>query len=154
MTILLHYTILPALLSSCSHLLELSILLLYFCMHTSDFSSSLRYASFSFYALLFSSCAQHTILFIFSSAFYNLCCLCMIFFHHGSPLQIMHYVSSFPHASPLKRDLGSSILHVFLMPSSLCDHHCNSSYSLAVIMSLFIISGCYAKILWLLWQFS
>jgi hypothetical protein len=35
---------------------------------------------------------------------------------------------------------------------SLPDHHDSSSSSLVVILNLFIISGCYPKIPWLLWQ--
>jgi hypothetical protein len=44
------------------------------------------------------------------------------------------------------------VLHVFLTPNPLPDHHNNSSSSLVVMMNLFIISGLYPKILWLLWQ--
>jgi hypothetical protein len=45
-----------------------------------------------------------------------------------------------------------SILHVFLTPSPLSDHHQNSSYSLEVILNSFIINSHYPKILWLLWE--
>jgi hypothetical protein len=44
------------------------------------------------------------------------------------------------------------VLHVFLTQIHLPDHHSNSSSSLAVILNLFIISGRYPNILWLLWQ--
>jgi hypothetical protein len=45
-----------------------------------------------------------------------------------------------------------SVLHIFIMPSPLPDNSRNSSSSLAVILSLFVISGRYPEILWLLWQ--
>jgi hypothetical protein len=38
------------------------------------------------------------------------------------------------------------------MPSPLPDHTLNSSSSLAIMLSLFFISGRYVEILWLLWQ--
>jgi hypothetical protein len=109
-------------------------------------------ASFNFYALLFSSCTQHhrfsasLLRFILcaTSTYYLLC--------HISLLQIMHCISSCPHASPSKKHSLFFVLHVFLTSIPLPDHHPNSSYSLAVILNLFIISGCYLEILWLLWK--
>jgi hypothetical protein len=57
-------------------------------------------------------------------------------------------MSHTPHMDHHRKGLlVSSILHVFIMPSSFYDHHCNSSSSLEVILILFIISGHYAKIL-------
>jgi hypothetical protein len=44
------------------------------------------------------------------------------------------------------------VLHIFLTSSPLPDHHLNSSSSLVVMLSLFIISGRYPNILWLLWK--
>jgi hypothetical protein len=38
------------------------------------------------------------------------------------------------------------------MPSPLPDHTPNYSFSLAIMMSFFFISGCYPEILWLLWK--
>jgi hypothetical protein len=71
---------------------------------------------------------------------------------HRSPLQIIHCVSPYPHASPSKKHTLLSVMHVFLSPSSLPYHHYNSSSSLVVIMNLFIINGHYPKISWLLWK--
>jgi hypothetical protein len=45
-----------------------------------------------------------------------------------------------------------SVLHIFITPSPLLDNTHNSSSSLVVILSLFVISGHYPEILWLLWQ--
>jgi hypothetical protein len=72
--------------------------------------------------------------------------------HHGSPLLVMHSISSYPHASLLEKLTIFSVLHVFLTPSPLPDHHSNSSSSLVVILNLFIINGHYPNIIWLLWQ--
>jgi hypothetical protein len=79
-----------------------------------------------------------------ASAFSSLC--------HGSPLQVMHYVSSYPHASLSKKTHSLLCSACLSHPSSLPDHHHNSSSSLVVILNLFIISGRYPKIPWLLWQ--
>jgi hypothetical protein len=66
---------------------------------------------------------------------------------HKSPLQIMHCVSSRPHASHSKNNVVFYVLHVFLTSSPLPDHHANSSSSLVIILNLFIIRGRYPKIL-------
>jgi hypothetical protein len=78
-------------------------------------------------------------------------------------LHAIHYTSNihfrsctWSHSTHMHNSLKTHtpffILHVFLTPNPLPDHHNNSSSSLVVILNLFIISGHYPKIIWLLWQ--
>jgi hypothetical protein len=110
-------------------------------------------ASFFFYALLLLPFALNTT-YCSASLFPFMLCVASACSspHHGSPLLVMHSISSYPHASLLEKLTIFFVLHDFLTPSPLPNHHSNSSSSLAVILNLFIISGRYPKILWLLWQ--
>jgi hypothetical protein len=120
----------------------------------------------------FSSCAQH-MLFIFSSSFYTLCFLCILF--------------TAPWISPLDYELRlilptcitiekNTLSYLFCMSFScqvlyliikqtlrlpwwLCCLYSSSVViiqrffgSLTVILNLFITNGCYPEILWILWQ--
>jgi hypothetical protein len=88
-------------------------------------------ACISVLLLLASSCAH---LFIFSSRFYTLCCL-FILFHCVSDLPFRSSTASLPtHIHhPKKMHTIFFVLHVFHTPSHLPDHHSNSLSSLAVI---------------------
>jgi hypothetical protein len=44
------------------------------------------------------------------------------------------------------------VMHLFYTPIPLHDHHGNSLSSLAVMLNVFIISGHYPEIPWLLWK--
>jgi hypothetical protein len=70
--------------------------------------------------------------------------------HLWSPLQVLHHFTCYSHSWLSKNHTILFVMHVFLMSSPLLDHYSNSSSSLAVILYLFIISGSYPKILWLL----
>jgi hypothetical protein len=67
------------------------------------------------------------------------------------PLWLCTTSHSTPHAAISEKLTIFSVLCVFLTPIPLLDHHSNSSFSMVVILNLFIISGHYPNILWLLW---
>jgi hypothetical protein len=110
-------------------------------------------ASFCFYALLcFLLCSTPPVV---QLLFFLLCSVL--------PLHALHLPLISPSGYALclilptcitfeKNSLSSLFCMSFSHSSPLPDHHSNSSSSLVVILNLFIISGRYPKILWLLWQ--
>jgi hypothetical protein len=65
----------------------------------------------------------------------------------------MHSISSYPHALLSKKHTLSSMFCISFSHQVLCQIiMTNSSSSLVVILNMFIISGRYPKIPWLLWQ--
>jgi hypothetical protein len=148
---MLNFPIPPASVSSCLHPFEIFDLLLCVCMHTSTFSSFLRYASLFFsssvlqllHIMLLHACITHNnnthvfyCLFIYaicapsSSSMRNAyACSSQC---HGSSHRFVHCHSTFPPSCSLKH---LSAFHHFTSPShveSFGDHHGNSSYFLAV----------------------
>jgi hypothetical protein len=148
---MLNCPVLPASVSSCLHPFELSDLLLCLCMHTSTFSSFLRYASLFFsssvlqllHIMLLHACITHnnnphvfyvlriyTICAPSSSSMRNAsACSSQC---HGSAHRVVHCHSTFPPSCSLKH--LSDFLHS-ASPShveSSGDHHGNSSSFLAV----------------------
>jgi hypothetical protein len=110
---------------------------------------------FCFYTLLFLLLHNHTYSVLLLFFIYTLCCLCMLY---TAPLISIFRSCTQSHSTHMHNYRKSTpiffVLHVFLTSSPLPDHHSNSSSSLVVMLYLFIISGHYPKILWLLWQLS
>jgi hypothetical protein len=95
-----------------------------------------------------------------SSTFYALCTMSILC---AMPLHALHCTTVLPfrlftashptHNIANKKKLSSLLCSACLSHASpLHDHHRNSSSSLAVMLNVFIISGHYPEILWLLWQ--
>jgi hypothetical protein len=99
------------------------------------FSSS----SFSFYALLFFLLRSTHLLFNFSSTFYTMCCLCILFVApQTSPLDYALCLI-LPTCITLRETLFLfSILHVFHMSSHLPDHHAKYSSSMVAIQGFLV----------------
>jgi hypothetical protein len=121
----------------------------------------------------FSSCDHHRLLFMFSSAFYALCCICILLtMPLISPLVYAHrlllptcitiekshsllFSACFSHTKSSSQ--SSSQLFIFSCSYTESVHHQwslskDSLDSLVVILNLFITSGHYPQILCLLWQ--
>jgi hypothetical protein len=92
---------------------------------------------------------------LFSISFF--CALCSVYYFHSMCYaSSVHFISCTQHASTRMNNSQQSnhlfsVLCIFIMPSPLPGHTLNSSSSLAIILSLFFISGRYPEILWLLW---
>jgi hypothetical protein len=83
---------------------------------------------------------------------YALCCLCMLYVAPLISTSGMYWSHS-THMHNYRKITLSSLFCMSFSPRVLLpDHHSNSSSSLVVILNLFIISGRYLEILWLLWQ--
>jgi hypothetical protein len=108
-----------------------------------------------------SECTPHLSLPLSDNNLCSISFLCSLwfvsYFHSMHYASSVHFSSYTQHASTCMNNSQQKqpsllFLRVFIMPSPLVGNTLNSSSSLAIILSLFFISGRYPEILWLLWQ--